>query len=239
MKNFTYSLFTLIIISLFLFTACDTKENEPPIIVCPPGDEVSHISKLNLQVEKNSNLEYLIGMDDIRNYQIINSPYNAETSVISPLKTNPIQFVYNYTPKQDFVGKDSVAIIIKTPDITMEYPSSDIGHVVYLILDIKDELEDNNIYTVNASIPNGNTYEFFLGSNLQGYKYTIVKKPLNAELSDIITSDDKTHEIFYNYIPKKRFTGKDYVEIERMKPSTALSGDDMGKRIYCISIEVI
>jgi len=89
-------------------------------------------------------------------------------------------------------------------------------------------------------IPNSdNTYEFFLGSDLQQYKYKIVKEPLNAKLSDIIISDNKTHEIFYNYIPKKRFTGKDYVEIERMKLSTALSADDMEKRTYCISIEVI
>lgn len=241
MKNPAYYLFTLITITLFSFMACvNSKEDEPPIIVCPQGTEVTHISKLNLEIGKNNDLEYLIGMDDNREYQIIGLPYNAEINLISPLKTHPMQFVYHYSPKKDFVGKDSVAIIITTRDTVMEYPSLDTEHILYLLLDIKDEAKDNDVYNINVCIPNSdNTYEFFLGSDLQQYKYKIVKEPLNAKLSDIIISDNKTHEIFYNYIPKKRFTGKDYVEIERMKLSTALSADDMEKRTYCISIEVI
>jgi len=41
-----------------------------------------------------------------------------------------MQFVYHYSPKKDFVGKDSVAIIITTRDTVMRYPSLDTEQIL-------------------------------------------------------------------------------------------------------------
>jgi len=199
------------------FTSCD-KEDGPDVYPRPVYTSVTRLSTQVMQASSTDSVSKLFTrFSDYYNLSIVTEPHNAAYSGIVKSKTDSTEWnyyeSYAYKPKEEFIGKDSVTLLITSPYKTrMSVVPPDIENHIHLNIDVVTAFSIEKEKDVYVTLNSGDLYSFYLSweHEVLDAKITLSSEHGNSSLSSFGNENRTT---YYDYYSKPDFKGKDYVEI--------------------------